>query len=403
MSPARRCANDALNEWENGSRFADEILGDLSKKRELSSADHGLACEIFYGTLRNLYLLDELIDRLRNGKIKPFTQNLLRTGLYQLFKTGIAEHAAVNETVQIARKHEKNLVNAILRNAQRSRSELEKVIEELPLEDRFSHPEFFIERWTAQHGEEAAAALCEWNNTPPKVFARIQDEERFNRVRSSIEPSSFVEGHPDFFEVDGQPDREWLDEGLIYIQDPSTSLACHLLDPQPGEDILDACAAPGGKTALLSKLMNGEGTILAADLSEKRLEQLEENLKRLRVSNAVCRQIDWQEPPADLPKFDAILLDVPCSNTGVMRRRVDVRWRLQPYDFGRQTKVQAELLANAATHLKPGGRIVYSTCSIDREENEDIVEKSGFRIEKTVRSLPWQDGFDGAFACLLRP
>jgi len=402
MSPARRCAYDALNEWEAGSRFADEILGDLSKKMDLISSDHGLACEIFYGTLRNLYLLDVLIDKLRKGKIKPFTQNLLRIGLYQLFKTEIAEHAAVNETVQIARKHEKSLVNAILRNAQRSKAEFEADMANWSLEDRYSHPQFFIDRWTEQHGGEAAIALCEWNNTPPVVFARIQDPERFNTVEPSIEEGSRVEGFPDFFTVKGATDSEWLSEGLIYIQDPSTSLACNLLDPQPGEDILDACAAPGGKTALISKMMKGEGKILASDQSEYRLEQLRGNLERLRVKNADLQQIDWLNPPEDLPKFDAILLDAPCSNTGVMRRRVDVRWRIQPYDFGRQTKVQAELLESVSKFLKPEGRIIYSTCSIDREENEGIVEASGLKVEKIVKCLPWKDGYDGAFAAQLR-
>ncbi len=401
MSPARRCAYDALNEWEAGSRFADEILGEYSKKMDLISSDHGLACEIFYGTLRNLYFLDVLIDKLRNGKIKPFTQNLLRIGLYQLFKTEIAEHAAVNETVQIARKHEKSLVNAILRNAQRSKAEFEADMSNWSLEDRYSHPQFFIDRWTEQHGEEVTTALCEWNNTPPRVYARIHDSERFNSVAPAIEEDSKVEGFPDFFTVKGAPDADWISEGLIYIQDPSTTLACNLLDPKPGESILDACAAPGGKTALLSKMMNGEGKILASDQSEQRLVQLRENLERLHVNNVDLQQIDWLNPPEDLPKFDAILLDAPCSNTGVMRRRVDVRWRIQPYDFGRQTKVQAALLESVSKFIKPEGRIIYSTCSIDREENEAIIEASGLKVDRSVRCLPWIDGFDGAFAAQL--
>jgi len=210
---------------------------------------------------------------------------------------------------------------------------------------------------------------------------------------------------PDFFRVTGAPNPDWLREGLIYIQDPSTSLACRLLDPKPGEEILDACAAPGGKTALLAALMNNEGRITATDNSPPRLEQLRENLQRLAVANTDVRLADWSVPGTaeNFPKFDAILLDVPCSNSGVMRRRVDVRWRIQERDLARQATSQSALLDTAAKLLKPGGRLVYSTCSIDRAENEAVVESSTLKIERSVSSLPWRDGFDGAFAALLRP
>lgn len=403
---ARRFALDAFTEWEETSRFASEILSDISTEQSLSSADRALTQEILFGTIRNLYLLDEVIDRLRKGRIKQQTQNLLRIGLYQLLKTEIAEHAAINETVEIARKHERGLVNAILRTAQRQREELKADIATWSLEDRFSHPQFFIDRWTAEHGEDAAAALCEWNNRPPDVYARINslhpDKDALNRVRSETRPCSVGEKFPDFFKIDGPPNYDWIRDGLIYIQDPSTSLACRLLDPKAGETVLDACAAPGGKTALMSAMMGGEGKILATDSSDQRLDQMRENLERLHVPNVETRNVDWTTEDSDLPQFDAILLDVPCSNTGVMRRRVDVRWRLQPGDFKRQAAVQSQLLSSVAKRLSPGGRLVYSTCSVDREENEAVVEASGLTVETIVRSLPWQDSFDGAFAALLR-
>lgn len=403
---ARRCAFDALTEWEETSRFASDILSDISSAQNLSSADRALTQEILFGTIRNLYLLDELVDRLRKGRIKQQTQNLLRIGLFQLFKTEIAEHAAINETVNLARKHERGLVNAILRTAQRQRAELEEEMETWPLEDRFSHPQFFIDRWTEQYGSEAATALCAWNNQAPDIYARINplhpDKDALDRVRMETQPSLLGEQFPDFFKISGPPNYDWIRDGLIYIQDPSTSLACRLLDPQIGESVLDACAAPGGKTAMLSSMMNGEGVLVATDSSQPRLDQMKGNLERLHVKNADLRLVDWTAEVPDLPVFDAILLDVPCSNTGVMRRRVDVRWRLQPSDFKQQAEFQARLLASTAARLAPGGRLVYSTCSIDREENESVVEASGLTVEKTVQSLPWHDGFDGAFAALLR-
>ncbi|MDF1655962.1 MAG: transcription antitermination factor NusB [Verrucomicrobiales bacterium] len=406
---SRRVALEALTEWENTSFYAEDILADLASHYKIAGPDRALAVEILYGTIRNLFLIDEIIDELRRGKIKSETRNLLRIGLFQIFLSGIADHAAVNETVNLARKHERGLVNAILRNALRQRDQFEKAIPSWSLEDRFSHPGFLIERWEKQHGIEETAALCEWNNQPPSNYARINtlasDKEALNRVRSEIEPSLIGPEYPEFFRFEGAPNQDWLAEGLIYVQDPSTSRACRLLDPQPSERILDACGAPGGKAAYLAALSRNPESITVADSSEKRLERTRGNLERLGAGAAALLQIDWTDgelDPSALEPFDAILLDVPCSNSGVIRRRVDVRWRLQEGDFERQADLQGELLSSAARFLKPGGRIVYSTCSIDQEENEKVVERSGLHVEQTVCSLPWRDGFDGAFAALLR-
>lgn len=408
-SPARRCALDALTAWEDTSRYASDLLDELARRYRLSPPDRGLAQELLYGVIRNLYLLDEIIERLRRGSIKGPTQNLLRLGLYQLFRTRIADHAAINETVALARPHERSLVNAILRNAQRQQREIEAAIETWPLEDRTSHPGFLIQRWSDRYGAEATEALCQWNNEAPVVYGRINplaaDRDALERVRSETEESSLGEAWPGFFRCEGAPDPSWIEKGLVYIQDPSTSLACRLLDPKPGETVLDACAAPGGKTSMLAALMENRGRLVATDSSEPRLSVLRENLERLGVTVAEVSRADWTDPAAgaDLPRFDAILLDAPCSNTGVMRRRIDVRWRLHERDLDRQAQQQLVLLRNLARLLAPGGRIVYSTCSIDAAENEDVVAASGFPVEATSVSLPWRDGHDGAYAALLRP
>ncbi len=406
---ARRCALEALTTWEDTSRFAADILDELARTMCLNPPDRGLAQELLYGTIRNLYLLDELIDHFRRGSIKPLTQNLLRIGLYQLFKTDIAEHAAVYETVKLARKHERSLVNAILRSAQRSKADLLKEMETWSLVSRYSHPAFLLERWKDQYGEKAVEALCQWNNEPAPVFGRMnplaRDQVALDRVRSETKPCLLGDAFPDFFRLSGAPDPEWIAKGLIYIQDPSTSLACRLLDPRPGETVLDACAAPGGKTALISSMMNNQGTVVAADNSAPRLKQLRENLDRLGVENASVIQADWNAGnlgSLDLPEFDAILLDVPCSNTGVMRRRVDVRWRIHERDLPRQAETQKALTLNVLSLLKPGGRLVYSTCSINQVENEGVVQAMNKPIEKTETCLPWRDGYDGAFAALFR-
>jgi 16S rRNA (cytosine967-C5)-methyltransferase len=203
-----------------------------------------------------------------------------------------------------------------------------------------------------------------------------------------------------------------LDHGDCYVQDPSTSIACELLQPKPGQKILDVCAAPGGKTAYIAELMENQGLIVGCDREPARLDLLHENLTRLGVGIAKIVCHDWTKsavPPEILSNapFDRILVDVPCSNTGVMRRRVDVRWRLKPGDFNRMQTRQIEIVCAVFPLLKPDGILVYSTCSLEREENKDVVHHllgwlSILRLEEERRSIPFQNYFDGAFAVRLR-
>ena len=197
----------------------------------------------------------------------------------------------------------------------------------------------------------------------------------------------------------------WIALGLCYVQDPSTLLACDLLAPEPGETVLDACAAPGGKTTYLAQLMRDQGRIMACDLYESRVTRLRENLHRLGVTIARAIQHDCMQAggPLEADSFDRILVDAPCSNTGVLRRRVDVRWRLTEEDFLRMPAQQFALLRRTASFLKPGGTLVYSTCSLEPEENDQLVDRISaeipvLRFVESRRTLPFVDGVDGAFA-----
>ncbi len=415
----RQIALEALKTWENGSKHADDILGALSQRHRLQGADHGLVQTLFYGVLRHLTRLDAIIDELKRGRMNHENRCVLRIGLFQLFHTDIPPHAAVNETVALARGM-RGVINGILRNAQRQREKLEALADSWPLPVSHSHPEFLIDRWTAAFGADATRKLCAWNNEPPPVYVRSNrlapdgaDADQI--IGEATHLAAKVKGKSGFYRLTaGAPPKEWLDAGLIYVQDPSTSIACDLMAPHRQEYLLDACAAPGGKAALLYDRMKGTGKVLATDISAARLETVRQNLNRLglRDRGIGTEEVDWQRPPkgkiAQMPKFDGILVDVPCSNTGVIRRRVDVRWRLRPDEFLEMQRLQLAIAESCLTRLKPGGRLVYSTCSLEPEENRGVVDLLLERhpdklvLEETAESLPWRDGFDGAFAARLR-
>jgi 16S rRNA (cytosine967-C5)-methyltransferase len=413
MSPnsARGVALAALREWRSGRAFADTIIRDLLDRTGLNVQDRAFALELFYGILRNRTLLSFWMDSLRDGTLDDDTRDILSIGLYQLFMLRTPEHAALYETVELAPKRRRGLINGILRAALRERDELETNAKGQPFAVRLSHPEFLVERWMEKFGQRPAIKLCEWNNQPPRTFARINrlkiDPDAFFRSFSEFTP---LPGVPDFFEIKRMPD-ESIDQGFLYIQDLSTMTACQLLDPQAGETVLDACAAPGGKTAVLAQQMQNRGTLVACDRDPARLQRLSENLQRLGVSIAHPLQHNWTDanPVATLTEFglfDRILLDAPCSNTGVMRRRVDVRWRLTPADFSHMQKQQIAIATAVVPLLKAGGSLVYSTCSLESEENEEIVgclQKNFPDLELLEQKfvLPFRDHFDGAFAAKL--
>jgi 16S rRNA (cytosine967-C5)-methyltransferase len=402
------------------------LLDSALANARLSPADRGLCQEIVYGIVRWQAALDWLIARKTGGREqKPGLQNLLRLGLYQIFWLDrIPDHAAVNETVELA-KHggfgqQAGFINAILRGYLREADAARKLLADLKATDPAtgcSHPGWLVARWQKNFGAEKTAQLLEWNNTPPKTFARVNslkaDAGRLvEKWREENVEYDFVR-------------RDWLDENLVfelkshpplhslpsfhdgwfYVQDPSTLLAGRELGAQPGEAILDLCAAPGGKTTFIAQLMNNEGRIVAQDVSEDRLKLIRENCSRLGVANveAVSNSSFFILHSS----FDRVLVDAPCSNTGVMRRRVDLRWRISPEEIARLRQTQLDLLKLAATKLKSGGILVYSTCSLEPEENSEVVkeflrEHQNFKLEAECQLLPFADNVDGAYVARLK-
>ena len=357
---ARRIALNALRTWRKEKRFADSIVSESLAKAKLAKSDRAFAFELFYGVLRNLTLLDFWVGCLRASRVDVDLRDVLRLGLYQLFLLKTAPHAAVHETVELVPRRQRTIVNAMLRAAIRRQSELFARADAAPLFVRASHPQFLVDRWQQHFGAPHAEELCKWNNLPAPIYGRINqlriDREEFLRLYPDSRP---LTSNSEFVEFDVLPTGA-LRQGHCYIQDPSTAIACQILNPQAEEKILDACAAPGGKTGYIAQLMENRGTIVACDRDPERLQILNENMARLGVGIVSIFDRDWTRGDisteiASIAPFHRILLDAPCSNTGVMRRRVDVRWRLHPGDFPRMQQRQQEIICALVPLLKPEG------------------------------------------------
>jgi 16S rRNA (cytosine967-C5)-methyltransferase len=397
----RQAAVSALRAWAKGHDYAETLIERHAQRRKLSASDRGLLQAILFGVLRHRRLIDHWISKLRDGTLDPETRDILRVGLCQLLILGLPDHAAVNETVEAGKASVRSLINAVLRRATLAKNPLLEELAELPLAVIHSHPDWLYNRWKIAFGKRNTLALMEWDNQPAVTYFRLNP---LADIPAEL-PGKPVAAAAGFYQLDGPIPVALLASGTIYIQDPATRHAVELLAPKVGEQILDTCAAPGGKAFLIAAAMGGGAGLTCTDSNEKRLPRLKENLDRLHAGDATIAVHDWtQAPPAAWHgKFDGILLDVPCSNSGVIRRRVDVRWRLQAPDIATIAVTQRKLLENALLCLKPGGRLVYSTCSIEHEENLGQIETfladhPDLTLHSTREALPFRDQTDGAFA-----
>ena len=425
---ARSVALEILLQREAPGDFLEHRLDQVPGMQGLPEPDRRLAREIAFGVLRNRSALDHLVARRTDGRPqRPVLRGILQSALYQLlFLDRVPDHAVVNEAVLLARQRgfsaQSGFVNAVLRGVTREKEACRQMIQALKQANPalgWSHPEWLVDRWAAVLGAEDLQRLLAWDNTAPTSYARVHRlrispqelSERWKAEGVEATPVPVYWTDPDtVFALDRHPVLETLGsfrEGGFYVQDPSTLMAVRLLDPQPGERILDLCAAPGGKTLAIADRLQARGTVVAHDAHPGRLGLVRENARRLGAEGVeICPDPELGGPGV---LFDRVLVDAPCSNTGVLRRRVELRWRLEPREIPRLAAGQIRLLGNAARRVRPGGVLVYSTCSIEPEENEQVVEAflrdhPGW-IEVARRALhPVRDRVDGAFAArFVRP
>jgi 16S rRNA (cytosine967-C5)-methyltransferase len=393
VSPARRAAFEVLRRVEEEGAFAAPLLANLSPG--LSPEDRGLAYELTLGVLRRQLWLDRVIEHFsgrRSGKLDGPVRLALRLGLFQLrFLARVPAHAAVNESVQLAHaggfRSAAPFVNAVLRRATREpdfdpAAAVEDPLERIAVET--SHPPKLIRRWAAAFGPEEAASFAAANNdSAPAAFRvntlKADPESLVGRLRAeglSLTPSRVAPGG---WRVEGGGGagallRGLASEGLVYMQDEASQLVAHVLGAAPGERVLDACAAPGSKTTHLAALAGGRALVAAGDLHGHRLRVVAETCGRLGVKGVSPVALDAEAAlPFAAETFDRVLVDAPCTGTGTLRHNPEIRWRLSAENFRELPAVQGRILAEAARVLRRGGRLVYSTCSVEREENEEVV------------------------------
>ena len=389
MGGSRRSAAFIVARWIATKDFPSSMLP--------NGAERAFVQDLVYTTIRRIRPLRKILGALMKQWPKGELEALLYVGAAQiLYMPDVPDFAAVSETVDAAKGCENpsiaKVVNGVLRNVIRRRGEFEKMIASAPLEERESFPTALVRRWERRFGAENAARLCEWHNTPAETFLARRDGSF-----AKLERGQRVE------------DVAGFAEGDFIVQDPGTRIAVDILDPKPGERILDACAAPGGKTVQIA--WRG-AEVTACEVNPKRRRRLEENLARLKLGVEVISELpslpeNFQLSTSNFKLFHKVLVDAPCSNTGVLRRRPDARWNWSEEKLAALVKLQAEILDACAPRVAPGGLLVYSTCSNEPEENEAQVTAflachPDFSLEESRESIPFESGTDGAFAARLR-
>lgn len=393
VSPARMCAFEILRRVVTEGAYASVLLATTTAK--LKEQDRALCYEMVLGVLRRRLWLDSLIELLVNGrkleKLDPSVITLLRVSLYQLrFLTRVPPSAVVNDAVNMTRKigvkSAASFVNAVLRRAVREPQidpaiNIEDQLERIAVET--SHPAWLIKRWAGVWDVETAEAFARANNAPAAVAIRCNEMqadasevlEQLRQAGAEVSASKIASGAW-LVRGAGQTLRKLSEAGVIYLQDEASQLVAHVLNVQKGERMLDVCAAPGSKTTHAGMLARDEAKIVAGDKHFHRLMAVKDSARRQRLENISLIVYDAE---ASLPfveaKFDRVLVDAPCSGTGTLRRNPEIRWRITESDIVELAERQSQILTNAARMVRVGGTLLYSTCSVEVEENEQVVER----------------------------
>ena len=396
-SNARQAAFLILRQIDRKGSYTDIALDQILRQNTLKSEDRSLATELVYGIIRRQRSLDAILDQLGKKPIQqqpPDLRRILQLGLYQLrYLNNIPESAAVNTSVNLAKQYRlkslAGVVNGVLRQYLRLiQQEKDPLMLGLPLAPvprlgrLHSFPDWIVDLWLQEWEEAEVAAMCDWFNRSPMIDIRV------NKLQTTIETIETVFNRADI-EVERVPhvpqalrlahkrkaikQLPGFNQGWWTVQDSSAQLVSYLLAPQPGETIIDACAAPGGKTTHIAEMMGDVGHILAIDRSASRLRKVSQNSRRLQLNSIQIHQGDSNNCPAFIESADRVLLDAPCSGLGTLHRHPDIRWRQSLESVSQLSHIQTQLLNQVSTWVKPKGILVYSTCTLNRIENEERI------------------------------
>jgi len=386
---------EILEKVDTQGAYADIPLNTVLRKSDsLTPLDKAFITELVYGTLRWRGRIDWVISRFSKvptKKLDPWVLNIMRLGVYQLlFLTKVPPFAAVNESAKLAGLYgdigKVRFVNANLRAVERGRDKIEYPdIErdpELHISVVYSHPLWMVKRWVKTFGLEATIDLCQSNNETPPLTIRTNTlktsrQELFHELEMNVKEISLTPCSSEGLQIRGASDITAIssfEKGLFQVQDEASQLVAHIIAPKPGERVLDACSAPGGKATHLAQLMENRGEIFALDINSSRLALLGENCKRLGITNVKAFKKDASLPLGFLEEFNRILVDAPCSGMGVLRRNPDSKWKKREEDIVTLKRLQFSILNNLADCLKEDGVLVYSTCTVTPEENEEVID-----------------------------
>ncbi len=419
-APARRCAYTVLRRVFERGAYADRAL--QAEAGALDARDRALAMRLAYGAVQRRATLDHLIEALAGRPVERLDAPLraaLRLGLYELcYLGGAPAYAVVSDAVTLAKADSRSgsgLVNAVLRRAGRedARAQLEALPEDTAEQAalKHSHPEWLARMWWEALGAQQARALMRADNEPAELAVRANTlvTDACALARSLPARTHGDRELPEALVLEEPVDLHGLPQwgaGELLAQSRGAMLVARMVDPQPGERVLDLCAAPGGKSTHLAALMDGQGEVLAVESNSRRAAQLARTARRMRAHNVRVAVGDAAGARTDGP-FDRVLVDPPCSGLGTLQARPDVRWRASVQSIAEMAREQAAILAAGAAALRPGGLLVYSTCTISPAENERVIadflySRSEYRVEKLRQTLPHRDGTAGFFIVCLR-
>ncbi|WP_408020171.1 16S rRNA (cytosine(967)-C(5))-methyltransferase RsmB [Sporosarcina sp. USHLN248] len=403
----RDAALSILLEINENQAYSNLLLNRTIQKYGLPANDRGLLTELTYGTLQHRLTLDYYLEPFVRGKLDPWVRELLRLSLYQIvYLSKIPSHAVVHEAVEIAKRRGHSgiastvngILRSVLRQGVRSVNEIIDDAERISIET--SHPKWLIDRWIKQYGMEETIQMAHENNNPPRMTARV------NRLKATVDDvieELTAEGFtvhksevvPECIQstAGNVVNSEAFRQGRLTIQDESSMLPVIALNAKPGMNVLDMCAAPGGKTTFIAERMGDEGEIHAHDLHDHKISLIKDNAERLGLQSIIVksgdsRKLDELYPPNS---FDRILLDAPCSGLGVIRRKPEIKYTKTEQDLKNLSSIQLELLDTAYRLIKNDGIIVYSTCTIEYAENEGVL-KTFIEKHPDMELLPVEEG-----------